>query len=147
MEELYQSMKVVLADTFTMYMKAHGYHWNVIGPDFPQLHEFFGDLYAELWGAVDGIAEELRSINSFAPGTIGRIKELTTVAEDDKIPTSQNMFKNLLTANDVVIASLKDAYDKAEAAGEIGLSNFIQDRMDIHKKHGWMLRATAGMKS
>lgn len=147
MEELYQAVKVVLADTFVMYMRTHGYHWNVIGSDFPQLHEFFGELYAELWGAVDPIAEELRAIDSFAPGTIGRIKELSTITEDDKIPTAQNMLKNLLDSNDKVMASLKDAYDKADSVGELGLANFLQDRMDIHRKHGWMLRATMGMKS
>lgn len=144
MEELQQAVKVVLADTFTMYMKAHGYHWNVIGPNFPFLHEFFGEIYAELWGALDTIAEELRSIQSFAPGTIGRMKELSTITEDEKIPKPDNMVKNLLDANDKILVSLKDAYDKADAAGELGLANFLQDRMDIHKKHGWMLRATGG---
>ena len=147
MEELYDSVKKVLADTFVMYMKAHGYHWNVIGSDFPQLHEFFGDLYEELHGAVDPIAEHLRSIDSFAPGTIARIKELASVPEDDAIPNSGKMVTNLLAANQIVLTSLKEAFTIADSAGEDGLANFLQDRMDIHKKHNWMLKATAGMKS
>lgn len=147
MEQLFEAMKKVLADTFVMYMKAHGYHWNVIGSDFPQLHEFFGDLYEELHGAVDPIAEHIRSIDSFAPGTIMRMKELSSVPEDDAIPNSGKMVTNLLAANQIVLTSLKDAYNLANGVGEDGLSNFLQDRMDIHKKHNWMLKATAGMKA
>lgn len=147
MEELYDGVKRVLADTFVMYMKAHGYHWNVIGSDFPQLHDFFGDLYEELHGAIDPIAEHLRSIDSFAPGTISRMKELATVPEDDAIPNAAKMVTNLIAANDLVLTSLKEAFKLADDAGEDGLANFIQDRMDIHKKHGWMLKATAGRKS
>lgn len=147
MEELYDAVKKVLADTFTMYMKTQGYHWNVIGPDFPQLHGFFGDLYNELWGSLDSTAEHLRSIDSFAPGTVQRMKELTTVPEDEAIPNSQKMLTNLLNANEIVLTSLKEAFRLADEAGEDGLANYLQDRMDIHKKHGWMLKATLGKKS
>jgi starvation-inducible DNA-binding protein len=147
MEPLFEAMKKVLADTFVMYMKAHGYHWNVIGADFPQLHEFFGDLYEELHDAVDPIAEHLRSIDSFAPGTIQRMKELASIPEDDAIPNSGKMVTNLLAANQMVLTSLKEAFNIANGVGEDGLANFLQDRMDIHKKHNWMLKATAGMKS
>ena len=147
MEELVEKMRVVLADTFTMYMKAHGYHWNIIGSDFPQYHDFFGDLYQEIHGSVDDIAEQLRQINSFAPGTLQRMKELSTIPEDDKIPLASKMITNLITANDTVIADLVDAYKSAEEAGEYGLSNFLQDRITVHKKHGWMLKATDGQKS
>jgi len=147
MDELIEKLKVVLADTFTMYMRTHGYHWNVIGSDFPQYHEFFGDLYEELHGAVDDIAEQLRQINSFAPGTLQRMVELSTIPEDEKIPQASKMITNLIAANDVVITDLIDAYKASEAAGEYGLSNFLQDRMMAHKKHGWMLKATDGQKS
>jgi starvation-inducible DNA-binding protein len=147
MDELVEKMKVLLADTFTMYMRVHGYHWNVIGSDFPQYHDFFGDLYQEIHGAVDDIAEQLRQINSFAPGTLQRMKELSTIPEDDKIPLASKMITNLITANDTVIADLIDAYKSAEEAAEYGLSNFLQDRITVHKKHGWMLKATDGQKS
>lgn len=147
MDELVEKMKVLLADTFTMYMRTHGYHWNVIGSDFPQYHEFFGDLYEELHGAVDDIAEQLRQINSFAPGTLQRMVELSTIPEDDKIPQASKMITNLIAANDAVITDLIDTYKSAEAANEYGLANFLQDRLMAHKKHGWMLKATDGQKS
>lgn len=145
--ELIDNMKTVLADTFTMYIKAHGYHWNVIGSDFPQLHEFFQDLYEELHGATDDIAEQIRQIDAFAPGTLQRMKELSGVAEDDKIPVAANMITNLITANEVLLTALMVAYKQADTDEEYGLANFLQDRMMAHKKHGWMLKATAGKKS
>ena len=145
--ELIDNMKTVLADTFTMYIKAHGYHWNVIGSDFPQLHEFFQDLYEELHGATDDIAEQIRQIDAFAPGTLQRMKELSGVAEDDKIPVAANMITNLITANEVLLTALTVAYKQADTDEEFGLANFLQDRMMAHKKHGWMLKATAGKKS
>lgn len=144
---LVDKLKVVLANTFTMYMKTHGYHWNVIGSDFPQYHDFFGDLYAEVHGAVDDIAEQLRQINSFAPGSLQRMKELTELEEDDLVPNAAKMVVNLITANDKVLLSLIECYEEAEDAKEYGLSNFLQDRITAHKKHGWMLKATAGQKS
>jgi starvation-inducible DNA-binding protein len=147
MEELVEKLKVVLANTFTMYMKTHGYHWNVIGSDFPQYHDFFGDLYAEVHGAVDDIAEQLRQINSFAPGSLQRMKELSELEEDDLVPNAAKMVVNLIAANDKVLLSLIECYEMAEEAKEYGLSNFLQDRITAHKKHGWMLKATAGQKS
>jgi starvation-inducible DNA-binding protein len=145
--ELIDNMKVVLADTFTMYMKTHGYHWNVIGSDFPQLHEFFGDIYGELHGAADDIAEQIRQIDSFSPGTLTRMIELATVVEDEKIPVAANMINNLIAANDAVLTTLMTAYKQADADEEYGLANFLQDRMMAHKKHGWMLKATSGKKA
>jgi len=147
MEELHNALKIVLADTFTMYLKTHSFHWNVIGPNFPQYHDFFGDLYGELHGAVDPIAEQIRAVNSFAPSSLDRIKELTRIEESDTIPTAERMFQLLINDNNIILDALKQAYDLADKEGELGLANFLQDRMDIHKKHGWMLRATAGMKS
>lgn len=147
MEELHNALKIVLADTFTMYFKTHSYHWNVIGPNFSEYHSFFGSLYEELFGAVDSIAEQIRAVNSFAPSSLDRLKELTRIEESDTIPTAERMFQVLINDNNIVLDSLKQAFDLAEKNEELGLANFLQDRMDIHKKHGWMLRATAGMKS
>jgi len=146
MEELHNALKILLADTFAMYLKTHSFHWNVIGPNFPQYHGFFGDLYDELHGAVDPIAEHIRAVNSFAPGSLSRFKELTTISESDIIPNADKMFTILLGDNEIVLNSLKKAYDLANESDEIGLSNFLQDRMDIHKKHGWQIRSTAGIK-
>ena len=147
MNKLVEQLRLVLTSNFALYLKSHMFHWNIEGRDFPEYHDFFGDLYQEIHGSVDDIAEQLRQINSFAPGTLQRMKELSTIPEDDKIPLASKMITNLITANDTVISDLVDAYKSAEEAGEYGLSNFLQDRITAHKKHGWMLKATDGQKS
>ena len=141
MEQLHNALKIVLADTFTMYFKTHSYHWNVIGPNFSQYHDFFGKLYEELHGSIDMIAEQIRAVNSFAPSSLDRLKELTRIEEADTIPSSDRMFQVLINDNNIVLDSLKQAYDLADKAEELGLANFLQDRMDIHKKHGWMIKS------
>jgi len=142
MTELTDSLKVVLADTFAFYLKAHNYHWNVEGPNFPQYHKFLQKLYEEVFEAADRIAEQIRAQGEYAPGSFSRYSDLTTIKDAVSVPDALIMFKNLADDNDKVIASLKTAYKDAEDAGEIGVSNFLQDRTDIHKKHGWMLRST-----
>ena len=146
-DDLVEKTKEVLANTFVLYMKAHSYHWNVIGSDFPQLHKFFGKLYEELHDAVDVLAEQLRQLDSFAPATLSRMVELSTIEEDEKIPTAANMVNNLITANEKVIDSLKDCYKMAEQLEMYAHSNILQDRLSAHVKHNWMLKATAGKKS
>ena len=146
MDELVEKMKVLLADTFTLYLKAHGYHWNIIGSDFPQLHDFFGDFYEEVYGSVDDIAEQIRQLDSFAPATLARLNELQTISEDTAIPKAEKMVTNLLDANENYLTSLVECYTMAEEMKELGLSNFLQDRITAHKKHSWMLKATAGKK-
>ena len=147
MDELIEKVKYALADTFTFALKAQSYHWNVIGSDFPQLHDFFGDLYTELQTGVDDLAEQVRQLNAFAPGSLTRMKELSSVQEDDLIPKAEKMVTNLITANETVLKCLTEAYEMAEEEKEFGLSNFLQDRITIHKKHHWMLKATAGQKA
>lgn len=139
--KLVDELKVALADTFAFYLKAHYYHWNVEGVDFAQHHNFLGELYNEVWAAVDGIAEQIRTLDAYAPGSLGRFKELTSVEDDVTIPTALNMMKKLQADNDKVLASLNKANKSAEEAGKLGIANFIQDRIQAHDKHGWMLRA------
>lgn len=146
-EDLVEKTKEVLANTFVLYMKAHSYHWNVIGPDFPQLHKFFGKLYEELHDAVDVLAEQLRQLDSFAPATLSRMVELSTLTEDEKIPTAANMVNNLIAANDKVIDSIHECYKMAEQLEMYAHSNILQDRLSAHLKHQWMLRAVSGIKS
>ena len=138
---LIDDLKRVQADTFAMYAKAHYYHWNVEGPNFVQYHDFLGKLYEELFAAVDVVAEEVRALQSYAPGVHRMLMELTKIQDDNTIPAALDMFKRLLTDNDTVMEGLIAAYMSADAAGELGLANFLQDRMDIHKKHAWMLRS------
>ena len=141
MEQLQLALKKVLADTFGMYFKAHAYHWNVVGPDFSQYHDFFGKLYEELFGAVDTIAEHVRAIDGMAPNNITMLKDLMSLSDADP-SNAMDMFNDLLMTNNLVLVSLMRAYQLADDADELGLANFIQDRIDIHQKHGWMLKAT-----
>jgi len=138
---LADTAKVALADTFAFYLKTHNFHWNIEGPNFAQYHDFLNELYNEVWQAVDAIAEHIRTLDAYAPGSFSRYKELATIEDELKIPTAINMLKKLETDNQKVIASLTEAYQDAEKEKKVGFSNFLQDRIDIHEKHGWMLRA------
>lgn len=136
-----ESLKRVLADTFALYLKAHNFHWNVEGANFSQFHDFFGALYIELHAAIDLIAEQIRAIDAYAPGSFSRFQELSKIKDENAVPDAISMVKKLEQDNKIVLASLLSAYKDAEAAKELGLANFLQDRIDIHNKHGWMLRS------
>lgn len=140
-EDLVEKSKAILADTFVFYMKAHAYHWNVVGSDFPQLHDFFGKLYDELHDAIDVLAEEIRMLDSFAPASLSRMIELTRIPEDEKIPTPQNMIKNLMDANDQVVQTITEGYNMAEYLDVHGYANVLQDRLSAHAKIRWMLKS------
>ena len=134
-------MKKVLADTFALYLKAHNYHWNVEGQNFPQYHEFFGNLYEEIHGAVDPIAEHIRSLDAYAPGSFTRFMELTEIEDETTVPAGVEMARRLMTDNERVIATLNVAFKLATTMDKQGLADFIAGRIDIHNKHGWMLRS------
>ena len=140
-EQLIEKMKVVLADSFAFYLKAHQYHWNVEGPDFPQYHDFFGNLYEEVHDAVDKIAEEIRALGDYAPGSFSRYTELSSIADSRNAPSAIEMITTLQGDNQIVLNTLMETYKLAEQYNEIGLSNFLQDRYDAHKKHAWMIRS------
>ena len=141
METLIEMMRKVLADTFAMYLKAHNYHWNVEGINFPQYHEFFGNIYEELHDATDPIAEQIRALNAYAPGSFTRFKELTDVEDELAIPTGVEMAARLSIDNEKVLSSLNMAFKLAEEFDKQGLADFLAGRIDIHNKHGWMLRS------
>ena len=138
---LIDELKKVHADAFTFYLKAHFYHWNVEGPDFPQYHDFLQNLYQEVFASVDTLAELIRTLDSYAPGTLTRLKELTTIEETDDVPDAKTMMTRLLQENNILRASLLTAYTTADTTGEVGISNFLQDRIQAHEKHSWMLRS------
>jgi starvation-inducible DNA-binding protein len=138
---LIDELKKVHADTFTFYLKAHFYHWNVEGPNFPQYHDFLQNLYQEVFASVDTFAELIRTLDSYAPGTLTRLKELTSIEETDDVPDAKTMMSRLLQENNILRASLLTAYKTADTTGEVGISNFLQDRIQAHEKHSWMLRS------
>lgn len=134
-------MKVVLASTFAFYLKAQNFHWNVEGPNFNDYHGFFGKLYEEVWGAVDAIAEEIRTLDSYVPGSLSRFSQLSKVDDQINIPNAKAMITELHSDNRLLIAELNKAFRLADDADKQGLADFLAGRIDAHEKHGWMLRA------
>ena len=141
METLVEMMKKVLADTFAMYLKSHNYHWNVEGPNFPQYHDFFGNLYQELHSAVDTIAEQIRALDSYAPGSFSRFMELTEIEDELNVPMATDMARKLLSDNQTVVNTLNVTLKLAEQFDQQGLMDFLAGRIDTHSKHAWMLRS------
>jgi starvation-inducible DNA-binding protein len=141
MNDLIQEMKVSLASTFAFYLKAHGFHWNVEGANFPQYHEFLGNLWEELFAAVDPLAEHLRTLEAFAPASFARYTELSIIKDELNIPNAMNMMIKLKDDNVNLIVQLTKTQSAAEKEKKMGLANFLQDRIDAHEKHGWMLRS------
>lgn len=135
------ALKVVLGNTFMMYFKAHSYHWNVEGKNFSEYHEFFGDIYDELWAATDAIAEQIRACDDYAPVSIEELYTFKTIQEDNGIIVNQQKFANLLAANDQVVQSLNKLFQVATAENNQGLADFAAGRLDIHAKHAWMIRS------
>jgi starvation-inducible DNA-binding protein len=141
-EQVVLALNKVMGDTFVMYYKTHSYHWNIEGPDFYEYHTFLQEIYSEIYPAIDTIAEHIRALDAYAPTSLKYIKDYSTIQEDDIVVGAMQMIKNLLDANNVVLLTLMMAYKIAEEAGEIGVSNFLQDRVIQHQKHGWMLKST-----
>jgi starvation-inducible DNA-binding protein len=139
--DMVAALKELLATSFSFYLKAHNYHWNVTGPNFAQYHEYFGDLYTEVWESVDTTAEEIRKHGSFAPGSLSRFMELTRVEDELIIPDSGVMFSRLIRDNDQILAVLYEARRLADDIGEFGTVNYLEDRISTHEKHAWMLKS------
>ena len=142
MDELKAALNICIANTWIMYFKAHTYHWNVEGKDFSQHHTFFGDLYEELFDAVDVAAEQMRGQDDYAPVSTKELIEFSTIVEDEDKPSDvMEMFSNLVDANSKTLDSLNKLMELALSEKKQGLANFAADRIDVHTKHGWMLRS------
>ena len=142
MDKLYQSAKIAFASEFSFYLKAHNFHWNVEGSDFLEYHDLFGKIYEEVYGSIDDFAEKMRGLGTYVPASYSRFNMLSQIDDETSVPPKDAMVRELLLDNEKMIVILKHVYDAAEAAGEHGFSNFIAERMDAHRKHGWMLRAS-----
>lgn len=138
---LVEELKKLLANTFSLYLKAQNYHWNVTGPNFAQYHEFFGDFYEEVHGAIDTTAEEIRKLGAFAPGALSRFSELGEIQDELTVPEAAIMFARLARDNDAVIKNLYIAREAADKIGAFGTVNFLEDRISTHEKHAWMLKS------
>lgn len=136
---LYECMVTALSNTFSMYYMAHSAHWNVKGDDFPSMHEFFGDIYTEVYGAIDPLAEHIRALGAVAPVSLDAICAYSDIEEMAGVFNTAGMVRSLANANARVLDCLKMAYETAN--GKYGLQNFLADRIDQHEKHAWMLSA------
>lgn len=144
MDELKTAIKVLLANATVMYYKTHQFHWNVEGIEFTQYHEFFGDLYIDVYNSVDPIAELLRKLDEYAPVSIDELYKYKTLEEETtRVILLSDILASLIKANDEVLASLNKVFNIANANKQQGICNFIADRIDTHQKHGWFLRASA----
>ena len=141
METLINQLKTILGTNFALYLKVHGYHWNIEGPDFAQYHKFLGKFYESVYGNVDPIAEHIRALNSYAPGSLARMLELADIQEATNIPDGIAMMRDLAADNDRFIMHLRAGIVAADGANEPAVGNFLQDILDAHQKHGWMLRS------
>jgi len=142
MSELVKAAKVAFASTFSFYLKAHNYHWNVEGPNFEQYHQLFGRIYQEVYGSIDKFAEHIRAMDSYMPGSYTRFSMLTMIEDETNLLNAEMMVTQLLEDNEKMIKILKMVYGESEAASEFGFSNFIAERLDAHRKHGWQLKST-----
>lgn len=138
---LADTLKETLGSVFTLYFKAHSYHWNVEGPNFSQFHDFLGEFYEEVYGSVDPLAELIRTLDVYAPVSLARLMSMSKLDEAETIPDALTMISNLRRDNDLLLAQLLACYDEAEKQNEFGISNFLQDRIQAHEKHAWMLRS------
>ena len=142
MSDLVQQMKVVLASTFAMYLKSHNFHWNVEGIHFKELHDLFGGIYEEVYGSIDDFAEKIRSLGTYVPASFSRFTMLTQIEDEENMLPSEAMLQELLEDNGKMIKLLKLVFVESEKYNEYGFSDFIAGRIDAHRKHGWMLRAS-----
>lgn len=144
MDELVAALKVYLGNAYQMYFHAHSFHWNVEGINFPQYHDFLGDIYEEVYGTVDDIAENIRKLGEYAPSNFTQLLAASSISETSIRGNSvPSMLQSLDAANNEVMTSIRTAYKLAEGAGEIGLSNFLQDRYDQHAKLRWKIRSAS----
>jgi starvation-inducible DNA-binding protein len=142
MEKLQNATKIAFASEFSFYLKAHNYHWNVTGPMFPQLHDLFGKIYEEVYGSIDDFAENIRKLGTFVPASYVKFSMLSRIEDETQVPDAKDMIETLLQDSDRMVKLLKICFDLATQAGEEGLSDFMAQRMDAHRKHSWMLRST-----
>jgi len=142
-DQKYQlALKTAFASEFAFALKAQNFHWNVEGPLFPQLHALFDTIYTEVYGSIDVFAEQLRALQVYTPASLERFSMLTKVNDENEVLDFHGMLSELLQDSEKMAEIFRITFDMAEANGDHGLSNFLADRQDAHKKHSWMLRAT-----
>jgi starvation-inducible DNA-binding protein len=140
-KELASGLGVLLADTYTLYLKSHNYHWNVEGPMFRTLHLMFEEHYNEMWVAVDEIAERIRSLGEPAPATYAEFSKLSSIDEPKGVPEAMDMVRDLVTGHEAVVRTARWLVGIAEEAEDQATADLATQRLAVHEKTAWMLRA------
>jgi len=139
---LVDSLKTLLASEYAFVIKTQLFHWNVEGPDFSQLHKFFGKIYDEVYeNSIDQTAEYIRILDDYTPGSFERFQELSVIKGQTKIPRARLMIEELLANNQQMIDLLNETFAVAEQESQQGIMDFLATRIDAHGKHGWMLKS------
>ena len=136
-----QGLSRLLADSYVLYLKTHSFHWNVEGPMFQTLHLMFMDQYTEIWNAIDPIAERIRSLGHYAPGSYKQYVKLATVKESDGVPKAEKMVAELIAGQEAVARTARSVLPLAEDANDQPTLDLLTQRLDIHEKNAWMLRS------
>ncbi|MFN7150636.1 MAG: Dps family protein [Microthrixaceae bacterium] len=142
--EIADGLARLLADTYSLYLKTHNYHWNVTGPMFNTLHLMFEEQYNELWIAVDLIAERIRSLGAFAPGSYTQFAALSSIPEAVGVPSAEEMLADLVSGHEAVTRTARSVYPIADAANDESTADVITQRLQVHEKTAWMLRSMLG---
>lgn len=140
-EQVAEGLSRLLADSYTLYLQTHNFHWNVTGPRFRDLHLMFEEHYTELATAVDDIAERIRTLGVAAPGTYSAFAKLSAVKEVDGVPSAEEMVDILRTGHEQVVRTSREVLKMAQEADDESTTALVSDRMRIHEKTAWMLRA------
>ncbi len=136
-----QGLSKLLADTYVVYLKTHNFHWNVEGPMFQTLHQMFMEQYTETWNAIDLIAERIRSLGEYAPGTYREYSKLTRIKETDGVPKAEQMVQLLIEGQEAIVRTARDLLPIADEAGDEPTLDLLTQRMQVHEKTAWMLRS------
>ncbi|NBB17350.1 DNA starvation/stationary phase protection protein [Caulobacter sp. SLTY] len=145
-EPVVEALNKALADSYAAYLKTHGYHWNVRGPNFSSYHNLFMTQYTEMWTALDVIAERIRTLGAYAPQGYATFANLTSIKDGDPDQSAEEMIRELVRDHGVVADTLRAALKDADAAGDDVTVDLMTQRLAAHEKHAWMLRATLGDK-
>ncbi len=138
-----EAVAKLMANTYTLYLKTHGYHWNVEGPHFQQLHIQFMEQYTEMWNAVDDLAERLRALGLYAPRSYAAMSELSDIKEEKGSPDWKTMVQTLAQDHEQLAKIARDVLRIAEEANDDATADVVSPRVTLHEKTAWMLRATA----
>lgn len=131
----------VLADSYTLYLKTHNFHWNVTGPMFQTLHILFMQQYTEQWNALDLIAERIRALGHPAPGSYRIFNSLSSIPEEDGVPKAQNMIRQLIDGQEATARTLRSVFPVVDQANDQPTADLLTQRLQVHEKNAWMLRS------